>query len=194
MYKGKKVVVVGIPGVGKTTVLSCILEYLNKRKTKAEVAVFGNVMLDQAKKNGIKDRDSLRKLPVNMQRQLQINAAKSISMITDGIKFVDTHLFINTAEGYWPGLPINVLEVLSPTNLVLIEADPSEILSRRRRDTSRIRDKATKKSILHEMEIARHILSTSAVITGAPMLIIGNSEGQSSKAARRIVQAISGKK
>ena len=38
--------------------------------------------------------------------------------------FVDTHLFIRTPEGFWPGLPYVVIQALKPTHLVLIEAEP----------------------------------------------------------------------
>ena len=191
---GRVVVVVGVPGVGKSTVLSEVLKILNKRRITAELAVFGTVMLEQAKRGGVKDRDELRRLPVRRQRELQVKAARTISKGNKGIKIVDTHLFINTNEGYWPGLPADVLEALAPTNFVLVEAAPSEVLSRRSGDLTRRRDEATKETILREIELGRYILGAASIVTGAPMLVVENSEGSSKKAAELIVKAIGRKR
>ena len=49
----KRVVVVGIPGVGKTTVISRTAEILNQRGTQTAVVVFGTMMFEEAKKLGI---------------------------------------------------------------------------------------------------------------------------------------------
>ena len=73
------VVVTGVPGVGKTTVLS---EFL-KLKPKFELKNFADSMLEEAIKKGILKgkkedlHDSIRKLPPETQLKLQKAAGKS---------------------------------------------------------------------------------------------------------------------
>ena len=130
----KRAIIVGIPGVGKTTVIGRTAELLN-RQTKANVVVFGTLMFEEAKSRlGIKHRDEMRSMPVADQRRLQEMAAQRISEMEDDVVLVDTHLFINTREGYYPGLPMRLLNIMKPTNLVMIAADPQEIVDRRTTD------------------------------------------------------------
>ncbi|MCP8313519.1 MAG: AAA family ATPase, partial [archaeon] len=75
MVNTKRVIIVGIPGVGKTTVVNKIVEMIKKKDLAVESVVFGTVMFEEAKKLGIKHRDEMRKLPIDEQRKLQIDAA-----------------------------------------------------------------------------------------------------------------------
>ena len=65
----KRAVVVGIPGVGKTTVITRAAEVLNKKR-KTTIVVFGTVMFEEAKKIGLKSRDEMRKMSIEDQRRL----------------------------------------------------------------------------------------------------------------------------
>ena len=38
----------------------------------------------------------------------------------DDMVLIDTHLFINTEEGYYPGLPMRLLSIIDPTNMVMV--------------------------------------------------------------------------
>ena len=67
----KKVVIVGIPGVGKTSLVTTIVEKLSDQGIAVSVHSYGTLMLDQAKNEGVQDRDELRKLPVERQKELQ---------------------------------------------------------------------------------------------------------------------------
>ena len=49
LVESKKVVVVGIPGVGKTTVVSKVVEKLNALNKSVSVHSFGTVMFEEAK-------------------------------------------------------------------------------------------------------------------------------------------------
>ncbi len=148
-------------------------------------------MLEQGLKlRWIKHRDELRKLPVDKQRKLQTSAAAGISRMKEKTVIIDTHLFIRTREGYWPGLPFEVVRALKPTHLVLVEASPEEITTRRGSDRSRYRDAVSREGLLEEINLARQFLSVSSILTGAPMLIVNNREGRSKEVAAGIARII----
>ena len=77
----KIVIIVGIPGVGKTTLVTKLVEILTSNGKTVNVVSFGSVMLDEAKKRGLSDRDQLRKLPMEEQKNLQKLAAETICTI-----------------------------------------------------------------------------------------------------------------
>ncbi len=190
LAENKKVVLVGIPGVGKTTLLSKMVEIIKSHDKSVSVMSFGTLMFEVAKKNGLKDRDELRKLPVTEQQTLQKIAAEKIAVQTEQIVIIDTHAFINSSEGYYPGLPENVLKIIKPTNFVSISAKPEEIYNRRMKDDTRNRDKITLTIIKKELEIQSGMISACAVITGSPVKHILNREGKIDEATDKIIKAI----
>lgn len=192
LAKANRVVVAGIPGVGKTTVIDEAVTLLKRRGRRVKVVVFGTVMLEEAQKLGVKHRDELRRLPVPVQRTLQVKAAQTIARMRSDILIVDTHLFLKTREGYWPGLPFDVLQALAPTNVILVEASVSEVVARRKKDSSRYRDQVPEKTVEQESSLAREMLAATGVITGATLLRVLNSEGKAHEAAQAIASALEG--
>lgn len=187
----KRVIVVGIPGVGKTTVISRTAEILNKRGTQTAVVVFGTMMFEEARKLGINNRDAMRRESIEVQRHMQDLAARRIADLKDNIVIVDTHLFINTNEGYYPGLPLHLLEVIKPTNIVMVAARPEEIANRRRIDESRDRDIESVEDIQYKLDISKVMVTTCSVLTGCPFIIIMNSNNKIDETASNIVKALS---
>jgi adenylate kinase len=186
----KKVVIVGIPGVGKTSLVTRIVELLNGDKQRASVHSYGTVMMNEAENNNISDRDNLRHLPVSQQKELQKQAAKKISELTDDVIFIDTHAFISTQEGFYPGLPNHVIQVLEPTHLIAISARPEEIYNRRMKDDTRNRDKISIEAIKKELAVQDAMLSSCSVLSGSPMKVILNNEGKIDEAAQNVIEAI----
>lgn len=187
----KRAIIVGIPGVGKTTVITRAAEMLNQ-KCKTTVVVFGTVMFEEAKKMGLESRDQMRKMPVEDQRRLQEMAAQRIADMRDDIVLIDTHLFINTGEGYYPGLPMRLLNIMKPTNLVMVAADAKEIAERRKTDQTRQRDIVSTENIQKELDISRVMVASCSILTGAPFAIIMNSDGEEDEAAANIAKMLSG--
>lgn len=190
LAESRKVVIVGIPGVGKTTIVSNVLELLKEKKISASVSIFGTVMFEEAKRMGIKNRDELRKLSVPRQKELQSMAAKKIASIKDDVVIVDTHAFISTKEGFYPGLPHNVLEILMPDTFIMITARPEEIYNRRMKDTSRDRDIVSIDAIKKELDVTSAMLSTCSILCGSPIKMVLNSEGKVEEAAKTIVNGM----
>ncbi len=191
MAGNKRAIIVGIPGVGKTTVISRAAEILSKSR-KTTVIVFGTLMFEEAKKIGLQNRDEMRKLPVEKQRHLQELAAKNISEMQDDVVIVDTHLFINTNEGYYPGLPMRLLSIMNPTNLVLISADPQQIVDRRKNDSTRQRDVLSAQAIQKELNVSEEMIAACSIITGAPFSIVMNGDNMVDEAAGHVARILGG--
>jgi adenylate kinase len=155
----KTVIIVGVPGVGKSTIISNATSTLQKKGTTLSRVVFGSVMFEEAKKLGINDRDQIRKLTVDVQQRLQNMAADHITSLNDLLVVVDTHLFIKTQSGYYPGLPMNLILKLNPERLILITASPEEILNRRKNDSTRTRDLISNDEIKSDIEVSLSMIS-----------------------------------
>ncbi len=194
MDASKRAIVVGIPGVGKTTVITRASEMLNRSGVSTKVVVFGTLMFEEAAKMGVKNRDELRKMPVEEQRRLQDMTAQKIADMTDRVIMVDTHLFISTNEGYYPGLPIHLLNIMKPTNFIMVAANPKEILNRRMGDKTRERDIVNEDDIEHELEIAQVMVASCSILTGAPFTIVTNNDGRLDEAAGQIASVLGDRK
>lgn len=183
----KVVVIAGIPGSGSTTVLSKALEELDYLHVN-----YGDVMLEIAKGDGLVDnRDDLRKLSPDIQKEVQENAAQSIREKSEQSNIiVDTHCTINTPSGFLPGLPKWVLDQLKPDMFVLLEADGDEILKRRISDTTRNRDSERLKDIELHQEMNRAASMAYAVLTGATVKIIENHDNKVDEAVDEMVKTL----
>ncbi len=190
LVESKKIVIVGIPGVGKTTLVSKIVEILNRKKKSVGVYSFGTIMLNVAQKNDIYDRDEIRKLPIDEQKKLQRLAAKKIVEFKDNVVIIDTHAFISTDAGFYPGLPYHVLKIIKPANFISVSARPEEIYNRRMGDKTRNRTITSIESIKKELAVQDAILSSCSVISGSPMIPVLNTEGNVDIVAEFIIKAI----
>jgi adenylate kinase len=178
------IVVTGIPGVGKTAVMKKAAEGMD-----IKFVTFGTVMIEIAKKLGLaKDRDEMRKLSLNRQRDLQIKTAEAIAEMGDVI--VDTHCTIKTPQGYMPGLPEWVIKKLSPRRIVIVEANPEEILGRRRKDRTRMRDSDTIEEIAEHQQINRAIAMAYSTLTGATVKIVYNHDNALDEAVKQVIPVL----
>ena len=190
LAESKKVIIVGIAGAGKTTVVTKIVEILKGKNKSVSVHSFGTVMFEEAKKLGIENRDELRKLAVEEQKHLQIMAAKKIAGFNDDLVIIDTHAFISIKEGFYRVLPYHVLEELKPANFIVISARSEEIYNRRMKDNTRNRDIISIDKIKKELAVQDGMLSSCAVLTGSPMKSVLNTEGKVEEAALEVINAI----
>lgn len=177
--------VLGVPGVGKTTVLNSAMKY-------ADISLinFGDYMLAEARKEKlVNDRDEIRKLPKKMQIALQQKAAEKINSDSKGGNVVvDTHAAIKTPLGYMPGLPETVLRALNPDTFILIEADVNEVCKRRGKDASRNRDFDSPQKMEEHQAINRCFAIACAEIADATIVIVKNEHGNIDAAGKRIAK------
>lgn len=190
LVESRKIVVVGIPGVGKTSLLQKIVEILKNNNKSVSVHSFGSIMFDVAKENGVTDRDELRKLPLSQQKNLQKIAAEKLAMLNEDLVIIDTHAFINSPEGYYPGLPEHVLQILKPSNFISVSAKPEEIYNRRMKDVTRTRDNVSIDNIKKELDVQSGMISACAVISGSPVKHVLNREGMIDEVAEKIIRSI----
>lgn len=170
--------------MGKSTVLDFV-----KKKTNYEIINFGTLMFEMAEAVGlVKNRDELRKLPVDTQINLQKKASAAIGKMDNVV--VDTHMTIKTPNGYMPGLPEWVLRELKVSAYFLIEANADLIQKRRNSDPSRKRDEDTVDDIIEHQQINRSYAASYSVYTGATVKFIENIEGKPDIAAHNIVQRL----
>ena len=201
MSKGVKIaVVVGLPGVGKSTVLNLAREALTNKGYCVEIVNFGDYMLKYVVSLDLaKNRDEIRKLPLHVQRKAQEEAAKNIRRDLEAkaqteenvVGFVDTHAVIKTATGYWPGLPLHVVTNLMPNTIIVVEAEPEEIVARQLRDKTRYRSDYADINLVRELlSLNRVFAIASAVLVGASVNFILNREGKANEAAEELVKVI----
>jgi len=190
LVESKKIIVVGIPGVGKTTLINKIAEIIKERNKSVNVTNFGTVMFEVAKENGLNNRDELRKLPISEQRKLQKIAAEKLSKIDDDVVIIDTHAYIKTPAGFNPGLPYYVLQIIEPSLFISITAKTEEIYNRRMKDSTRNREIVSTAEIKKELDIQSAMMSACAVLSGSPLKSVLNREGKLEEAANQIIKAI----
>jgi adenylate kinase len=188
----RTIIVAGIPGVGKTTVLQELETVAREKNFPLKIVNFGNVMNDLFKKRGkAVHRDHMRRQDLELQAKVQEQAANEIGK--SGGKsavVVDTHMFVRTKDGIWPGTPRRVLERLRPGLIILIEADPEDIAKRRNADRTRERDSKTVEEARADLEWSRYMASANAVLAGAPIQIVLNPDGHQRACAEDLLHLI----
>ncbi len=183
----RRAIVGGIAGVGKTTVLNEATAILKKRGVSFDVLVYGTVMLEEAKRIGINDRDEMRKQPYEVQLELQRKAAMRIAGSAAEVVLIDTHYHIPTPFGLLPGIPVEVAQIIRPTHLALIYADPQEIVERRAQDKTRKREEISVDEVVYEINYSRYFMAALSTITGAMIVEVKNATGRSREAAEELI-------
>jgi adenylate kinase len=190
----RTIIVTGIPGSGKTTVCNSVEKLAKNAGVNVNVINYGTVMMGILQKHGgAMERDAMRKDDVSTQRKLQREVAEAIAEKTrqlEGLTIIDTHMSIKTLQGYLPGLPSHNLQLLKPEMLVLVEARPKEVSSRRMKDVGRKRDAALEDRVEEELLFSRLMAGACAVLASAPVKIVINAEGKQEEAAREILGAL----
>jgi len=199
--EAKIIVIAGLPGVGKSTVLGIARKKLEGEGIAVEVVNFGDYMLKYLLDKGlVKDRDEIRNLPLRVQQEAQAAAGRMIREYfnekarkceKEFVGFVDTHVLIKTPTGLWPGLPLHVISELKPASILLVEAPPEQIVARQLRDKTRFRkDYADVKLVKELMDLMRVYAISAATLVGASVNFIINEEGKPDAAADHVVNIV----
>jgi len=183
------IIVVGVPGVGKTSVINESKKYL---KYEFEVVNTGDIMFELAKeKYNINNRDEIRKkLTFEQQKELQREAIKRIKeMEKENDIILDTHLVIESYEGYIPGMLREYSEILRPDGIVIIISDPDKIFVRRLRDIQiRGRDIENLKRIEIQQNLTIYFTTIFMFEYGTIVEVINNEEGLLEESAKKFAE------
>ena len=130
--------------------------------------------------------------PLKNKESLQEMAANYIFSLDNEIVLIDTHLFINTIEGYYPGMPYKLLDILKPSHLILLTANSDEVFERRKTDVGRQRDLISIDDISNEINISKIMIASSSILLGCPFSIVENNNGHLEEATSKICKTIIG--
>jgi len=181
--------VVGVPGVGKTSVINEAKKYL---KYEFKVVNTGDIMFELAKeKYNINNRDEIRKkLTFEQQKEIQREAIKRIKeMEKESDIILDTHLVIESYEGYIPGMLREYAEILRPDGIAVIISDPDKIFVRRLRDIQiRGRDIENLKRIEIQQNLTIYFTTIFMFEYGTIVEVINNEEGLLEESAKKFAE------
>jgi adenylate kinase len=183
------VIVVGVPGVGKTSVINEAKKYL---KYEFKVVNTGDIMFELAKeKYNINNRDEIRKkLTFEQQKEIQKKAIKRIKeMEKENDIILDTHLVIESYEGYIPGMLKEYAEILRPDGIVVIISDPDKIFVRRLKDIQiRGRDIENLKRIEIQQNLTIYFTTIFMFEYNTIVEVINNEEGLLEESAKKFAE------
>jgi adenylate kinase len=179
-----RVILAGVPGAGKTTVLARV-----KERTNIKILNFGDIMLKYAGKY-VKNRDEIRKLDTKTIKELQKKAALEIRRLKEKNLIIDTHFVIKTPNGFFPGLNIGMLKIIKPNLLILITAKPEHIWIRRNVDFTRKRDIEGLEDIEEHEKISISYLVSYSAMSYTPFIIVRNDNDMLEKAVDKIVSVL----
>ncbi len=185
-----KYVVLGIPGVGKTSVVKGVID-----KTGVNHIHWGNLSKKIAMEQGlIENIDELRKLDVDLQRKIKMEVSKEIEKLVKKSSkdiLIETHAAIQTTQGYMPGFTLDEIQRVRPDVFLVIEASPEMIFQRRLKDGSRWRkDDLTILDVKDSLAVTRQMAMTFAVLATATVYFVENKEGDLDYAVHKIVELI----
>ncbi|MCP5419526.1 MAG: adenylate kinase [Gammaproteobacteria bacterium] len=188
---GKIVIVAGVPGAGKSTVL---LEAWKRseQEMKYTIVSFGTEMFSLCQEAGlVNNRDEMRNLGADLQEEMQWRATKRIAERPENI-LLDTHCAIKTGSGsYFPGFSTRMLERLSPRAILLVDAHEAEIRGRRRLDKSRpLRTIESNEDILEHKLINRAYAAAFSARSGCLLRIVQNNTGEFERVVEEFVNTL----
>lgn len=124
-----RIMVTGVPGVGKTTICK------NPRVGDYGLLVqtFGELMLLQGREqNLIHNSSDLAKISLEIRQKLQSSAVDRILHDAQSLPIViDGHLLVDTPTGFVPGLPHQCVYNLDLTAIIILTAPATDIVLRR---------------------------------------------------------------
>jgi adenylate kinase len=191
------IVMTGVPGVGKSTVVKKAFEKAAGEgiELSHEMVNFGDQMLEIAISKGlVEHRDEIRTLPTEKQIELQRSAAKKIRDMADkGNIILDTHSTIETPLGFIPGMPEWVLRELKPDVIVVLESRPQDINKFRKKDLHddfRRREVDNMEGIERHQNVNRSAALAYSVLTATPVKIIWKPDGFLDRAAGELLEIL----
>ncbi len=192
---GKFAVIVGIPGVGKTTVMEALLNLAKDSGLRVSIENMGSLMLEAAKESGLSiSRDEMRSLKLEEQTRLRMAAIDKLvkKKSANDLTILDTHFLIRSKGGYLIGLPRNLLDAVKPEFFGIVEASIADIMSRRGVDTTRSRDLVEEEEVKLEQDLTRSAIFLLGAFYNANVIRVINEQGKAADAGRKFYDFLLG--
>ncbi len=185
MKKSRAIWLCGPPGVGKTTVADALA------KKGHGVVNIGTLMKELAVKKGyVKSRDEIKYLPKGTTTKLRKTAVMEISKMR-GTIIIDTHVSVANGDRYTSGMPFDTVSVLSRiSGIIFIDATHKELMLRRKKDSSRIREEENERGTENQRMINLGVVSYYFTYLNIPLYIIHNRQGHISETVKECLEAI----
>jgi adenylate kinase len=165
MKPWERVAVVGIPGVGKTSL--CRASSLNSNYQHIN---YGELMLEIAQKMELATNlPEMFLLDISIQHTIWKQAALQIK--DEKNVLLDLHGVDSPVEGYLISLPF---KILPPDIIIIIESSYENILQRRSSDLLKERFIERRESLKNHMQILRFTMSSISSILGCNLAILNN--------------------
>ena len=165
------VAIVGVSGVGKTSLCTSAAKLLGYRYVN-----YGNLMLDVARSLDLAiTRDELFNLDIKVQESIGKTAAYNIKnmQLSSNKIIVDLHRIDQSNIGYIISLPIGII---FPDIIIIVESSYENIIYRRRSDKNRKRRLDSLEYIMEYMNILRMSMAAYSVIYGSNLIILENND------------------
>jgi adenylate kinase len=168
------VIVTGLPGAGKTTIVNTIA-----KDKKYKILNLGDLMIEIALKRGYcKSRDQVRYLPNKKIAELRHIVTKRIGVLKGKI-IIDTHASVQQHWRFVPGIPFSMLTDLKHVRgLIYVDAATEAIRARRNKDKTRTREDESQDLVATQRVVNISMLAFCASYLNIPLYIIDNKEGQ----------------
>ncbi|MGC9516995.1 MAG: AAA family ATPase [Methanomicrobiales archaeon] len=173
--------VVGVPGVGKTTVCKNV-----SRAIGCNYINYGDLMLEIAQENNLASTDDeMFQLDIDTQQKIWKTAAEKIKDLKNVI--VDLHGVDQSVIGYILSLPI---EIIKPDSIIIIKAPYEDVIKRRIGDKSKKRYMESQKIFKEHETILYTAMAVCSVICGCNFLTIENVDFQA--CSKRVINVLTG--
>jgi adenylate kinase len=183
----KLFLVLGTPGAGKTSVLRGV--------EGVELFSVGTEMLGEYEKEfGAVDRDQMRRMMIPRYADAARirNAVLRRVVAKTGTVAIDTHASIKAGNSYLPGFSHEDLKLLKDQikAIIYIDAETKDLIERREKDKTRIREQDTEADLDQHREINIGLIATYSLYLGTPIFIIknGSNLAETQKAVSEVIK------